>query len=117
MQTLTWDGEALGEAVVREPGFLTTSAHGGGSVVDHRRRFFLRFAEERGPLTAEDLAEFHRSREPEPGAYAVCMERPDAQTWSLSHIVVTECEVSLAYADGPPHRTPFGAPVTLRRRG
>ena len=65
---------------------------------------------------AETLADFHCSHLPDKGPLSVCMHRDDAQTVSLSRVVVTEADVHYYYAAGPPCKTDFSQPVSFRRR-
>ena len=62
------------------------------------------------------LAAFHRSHWPERGAASPCMHRQDARTVSSTHLTVTADTISMAYADGPPCTTAYGAPLVLERR-
>lgn len=67
---------------------------------------------EPGPARLHD---FHRSHRPERGPLSPCMHRPDASTVSLTWIGVSDEQVAMAYADGPPCRAVLAPSLTLRR--
>jgi transport and Golgi organization protein 2 len=103
-----WDGSG---ALVTNPSPeppITTSSFETGPVVQTRTDFYAKqFAiASRSP---DELGRYHRSHEPAPGAYSVCVHRDDAGTKSLSHISVRPGFVNFAYTDGPPCE---GGPVT-----
>jgi hypothetical protein len=52
--------------------------------------------------TLEWARELHKSHEPEPGAFSICVHRPDAATVSYSEIVVEPQQVRLSYSAGSP---------------
>lgn len=52
--------------------------------------------------TREWLRKLHRSHEPAPGPYSICMHRSDAMTVSYSQIEFTPCEISMEHIVGPP---------------
>jgi hypothetical protein len=58
-----------------------------------RRRAFARSA---------SLADFHASHDNGPSAYSTCMHRPDAETVSFSHIVVTATNIRFSYTPHAP---------------
>ncbi len=116
VRRLDWDGEALSETMVEEAGLVATSSSWQPEEVARRRAaLFRRAGRECGGFSAALLDRLHASREPEPGPWAVSMERPDAATVSLSRIKVSEAEVTFWYAGGPPHRTEAGPPRVLVR--
>ena len=55
--------------------------------------------------TREWLQELHKSHDPEPGPYSICMHRPDAATVSYTQIECTPQEISMEYVAGPPCET------------
>lgn len=59
---------------------------------------------------------FHASHANGPGPLSVCMHRSDAETRSLTHVVVRGCGVALRHAAGSPCVTPLGADLRLERR-
>ena len=65
--------------------------------------------------TPDHLFDFHRSHLPERGPLSPCMHRPDASTVSLTHVVVEDRWVTMAYAAGPPCRHALGSPISLAR--
>jgi hypothetical protein len=90
----TWDGSRLNAFAAPESHLpFTSSSFETKSVLEHRRR---RFREKR-QLEVEDLEAFHRGFDPQHGAHSVCMMRPDAQTWSISHIRVDAKRVRYDY--------------------
>lgn len=71
-----------------------------------RRELFERMAGG-GEPTLEGLEAFHRSHEPEPGPYSVCMHRPEAETVSLTRVLVDPRQVVMRYeGDAPCRRAP-----------
>ncbi len=59
---------------------------------------------------------FHCSHDPSASAYSVCMHRDDANSVSLSHIVVNKQEVTFAYADGAPCKAELSQPIGVPLR-
>jgi hypothetical protein len=55
--------------------------------------------------TREWLQKLHKSHDPEPGPYSICMHRPDATTVSYTQVECTPEEISLEYIAGPPCET------------
>jgi hypothetical protein len=69
-------------------------------------------------LELNKLAGFHRSHEPERGAYSPCMHRDDAHTVSFTQIDVDANEVRIAYApDSPCRAWPAATVGSFIRRG
>jgi hypothetical protein len=52
--------------------------------------------------SAASLLEFHASHDNGPSAYSTCMHRPDAETVSFSHIVVTANQIRFSYTPHAP---------------
>jgi len=48
------------------------------------------------------LRRLHRSHEPEPGPFSICMHRPDAATVSYTEVAVSGQSIVMRYKDGPP---------------
>jgi hypothetical protein len=90
---------------------IASSGHCPETIQGERRRLFDAMRAEGAPLL-----DIHRSHRPDQGPVSPCMHRPDARTVSLTHIVVDSERVTMAYADGPPCRSPLGEPLELRRR-
>lgn len=66
----------------------------------------------------EHLLRFHASHVPSRSQASVCMHRADAQTVSLSHIVVNAMRSTFTYYDGPPCQVgPLPTVVLPRSRG
>ena len=115
-QSSLWDGSALSVATHSAPGLVATSSSRDQEGADRiRRALFANAAEVEGGLTPRLLEELHKSREPEPGPYAISMERSDAGTLSMSRVRVSADEVSFSYTPGPPHRTEAGPPLVIHR--
>lgn len=112
---VTWNGSGPTSAVVDDPPILTTSSHEEGRVVAFRREQFHRWFTQGWTLTPEHLLAFHRSQEPEPGPFAVCMERDDAATQSLSHVEVKASSIAFIYSAGPPSIVSPNPPSHLAR--
>jgi Transport and Golgi organisation 2 len=51
------------------------------------------------------LQKLHKSHDPEPGPYSICMHRPDAATVSYTQVEFTPREISMVYVAGPPCET------------
>jgi Transport and Golgi organisation 2 len=51
--------------------------------------------------TREWLQKLHRSHDPEPGPYSICMHRPNAATVSYTQVEVTPRETLMEYVAGP----------------
>lgn len=95
-----WDGLTLHaetDAAARLP--LTSSSFATRAVVAARQ---AQFAQVGAPLSRAALAAFHRSHEPEPGAFSVCMHRDNAQTVSYSHLCVTAQSATFTYLPHAP---------------
>ena len=117
--TFTWEGARL-EAAVRDAAQmpLTTSSYDSAEVITCRRLTFERLVGARATVTADLLISFHCQRDPEAGAYSVCMERDDAHTVSFSHIRVSPDQVCFAYTPHAPCVPSYapGARLVLARR-
>lgn len=89
-----WDGEHAMP--------LVSSSFDQEGVDAHRRRLFQRWVAERGGVTADLLADFHRSHHAQPCASSVCMHRDDAATVSFSRIRVSSALIEFLYVDQAP---------------
>ena len=105
----TWDGTNL-EATASPSSHLpfTTSSHATESVLAARRE---RFREE-NPQSLGALETYHREFDPKRGAHSVCMMRPDAQTWSISHIRVDPGRIQYDYLARGLEELDFQAPLS-----
>ncbi len=96
-----WDGRDCAidrDGDARTP--LTSSSFDSGNVIEMRRQRF-------GELPCIDAAAlhgFHRSHQPTPSAYSICMHRPDAETVSFSRIKVGSDSVTFSYHPHAPCR-------------
>ena len=96
-----WNGQKLWSEMDAAALPLSSSSFLTAEVIDARRQYFQQLIGN-GTPDAATLPVFHRSHEPERGAYSVCMHRDDANTVSFSHVRVTADKVEFAYQDGPP---------------
>lgn len=114
-RTAAWDGRSLAVEDRVEPP-LVSSGHDLEAALATRRAQWraLSPAPDEAPGVDACLA-FHRSHEPTRGPISPCMHRHDARTVSLVHARVMPQRVEMRYVDGPPCRSPLGAPVVLDR--
>lgn len=97
-----WNGVELDRATLDpEAGLLCSSGLGDARVTAARTPVWNRLRD-RGALTPEALAAFHRSHEPQRSADSPCMHRDDACTVSHSAVRIGGGEVEFVYVDGPP---------------
>jgi len=80
-----------------------------------RQALLDRMVREHGGLDADLLAAFHRSHEPERGAFSPCMHREDASTVSFTWIRVGPDSIEMRYHPGPPCTEAAEASSSLRR--
>ncbi len=112
----TWDGRALSVTRCEDPGLVATSSSRDQKTAEKvRRSWFNTQARASGGLSGGLLDRLHRSRHPQPGPWAVSMERSDAATVSMSAVTVGGTRLSFVYTPGPPHRTAPSEPVVLPR--
>ncbi len=111
----TWDGRTLRTQTSVKPRFLTTSGFESAKVEAVRVSSYESWAHQHPTLDASSLQAFHASRLPEPGPYAICMQRDDAKTLSLSKVTVQVDRVRFFYASGPPNTTPLAEPMEMPR--
>jgi hypothetical protein len=63
------------------------------------------------------LRDLHRSHEPKPGAFSICVHRPDAASVSYSEIAFENGKASFRYAAGSPCQSPdFDSHLSLPAR-
>ena len=111
-----WDGQALAYHHYERPGLVATSSSRDQRMAEEvRRGWFEAQAVSHGGYTGVLLDRLHRSRHPQPGPWAVSMERSDAATVSMSTVLVEADSVSFAYTPGPPHRTSSTEAIVLNR--
>lgn len=107
-----WDARRLaGPEAATSP--LASSGYAPLTIQEERRALYRELVPE--PVTSEALLAYQTSHRPERGAFSPCMHRPDAATVSLTHVRVDAQQVAMAYAPGPPCRTPLGEPLILPR--
>jgi hypothetical protein len=80
-------------------------------VAKHRQTLFHRWDVQK----TKALEDFHRSHRPEAGPFSVCMHRDEAQTVSLSQVVVTKERVAFYYSSGHPCKTDLDTPIAIPR--
>jgi hypothetical protein len=97
-----WDGETLSAAPLPGPvGLLCSSGLGDEQARVAREATWRRMrAAAPAGWSAERHREFHRSHDPEPHAFSVCMHREDAATVSTAEVVATAESVELVYRPG-----------------
>ncbi len=102
-----WDTHTLREETELEPlPFLTSSSYHGAEIVAYRRNLFAQLWNAKNGVTPQELDQFHRQADPEQPARGVLMDRPDARTVSVSHLVV-----------GPNNTAVFAYGVRSRKEG
>ncbi len=97
-QVVRWNGERLASLTPEMP--LCSSSFLPDTVIESRRRYFQTLPDQ----NPETLWDWHR-REDSPTAYTVRMNRPDAQTWSISRVTVNRDTVSWRYIEEMPGLT------------
>ena len=94
---------------------LISSSYDRTNVMATRRKLLQQRAAQSTGVTSSLLYDFHRSHDPAPGAYSVCMHREDAATVSFSHIKVTEQMIEFSYQPGSPCAGVLPEQVVLQR--
>lgn len=107
---IEWDGEARTRTAAVAAPLVSSSV----DPLDARAARLAAF-EGVAPNTDAHLA-YHASHANGPGPLSVCMHRSDAETRSLTHVVVSGGDVALRHAPGSPCVTPLGADLRLVRR-
>jgi hypothetical protein len=93
-----WNGESLALLPGEMP--LCSSSFLPDVVIESRQRSFRSLPDQE----PETLWDWHR-KEQAPTAYTVRMNRPDAQTWSLSRVAVSRAAVRWHYVEEMPGLT------------
>jgi hypothetical protein len=99
----SWDGDHLASAPLPgEVGLLCSSGLGDEAARRGREATWLRMraAVPEPSWSAESHRAFHRSHDPEPHAFSVCMHRDDAATVSTAEVTATRAFVELTYRPG-----------------
>lgn len=110
---IDWDGTQRRELEAPSAPLVSSS-------VDHvaaeaaRTELYRQLSFDSDPSAA--LLDYQRSHASGPGPLSVCMHRPDAETRSLTHVVVGAVDVAMSHAAGSPCRTPLGDALRLARR-
>ncbi len=107
-----WNGRQLSDPCPATAP-LASSGHDPIGVPARRRKLWAELPE----IHRDACLSFHRSHAPRQGATSPCMHRPEARSVSLTHVVVDDRRISMAYADGPPCRAELSldAESVLRR--
>ncbi len=108
-----WDGQQLTVAAKRAPGLLLTSSSVTEPEVAANRRALFTALDH---VTPETLLALHRSHLPERGRLSICMHREDAETQSLSQVVVTGAAIRLTHVPDAPCRGAALPTLSLARR-
>mgnify|MGYP001627922162 CR=1 FL=1 len=105
---LAWEWCATGRLKAIEPIMpLCSSSFRTRAVIEGRERMLRDWASEGNGITPEKLWRFHHG-EPvsgpatAPSSWSVRMNRPDAQTWSISRVSVGREEIRFLYEAEPP---------------
>ena len=94
-----WDGKSLVSYDVPDDQVpITTSSFDTDNVVAQRRERFAAMLKQYGRIDADLLGAYHASREARGDAYSVFMRRDDAETVSVSHVMVSPEAVAFDYA-------------------
>jgi hypothetical protein len=98
-----WDGERLAWSELDpETGLLCSSALGDERATRERGALWGRSHANEPAWDLERLRAFHRSHDPAPSAWSVCMHRDDAGTVSYVEIEIGAGQAVLRYAAGAP---------------
>ncbi len=102
-RALRWDGASI-EAFPLDAAALplTSSGRDADGVARSRRGTLARLASQHGGITRQALDAFHRSHHPDRGPYSPCMHRDEAETVSLTTILVEGTAIQLSYQPGAP---------------
>jgi hypothetical protein len=112
-----WDGRHLTvEPNVERRLPIVSSSFDETDVGRARRAAFERIVGDPAAADSAALDTYHKSHDPEPSAYSVCMHRPEACTRSLTLVRVTVNEVAIVYTPGPPGETDRTLELRLPRR-
>jgi hypothetical protein len=107
-----WDGRHLAvDRLEAEGGMICSSGLGDERALRERSARLAAARARAGRWEFDEVRAFHRSHEPEPSAWSICMHRPEAETVSYAEVALSATAVRLAYLGAPPCRG--GAPVEL----
>lgn len=102
VQLLRWSGKELLTLEQESP--LLSSAVKFEEVSKERLSCYKKHFSTEG-AGEKGLLDFHRSHEPSASPFSVCMHRDEAETLSLSRVVVCKDKVNYDYYDGAPCKT------------
>lgn len=91
-----WDGYEFSRETAEQP-FISSSVHI-VEVTKSRKTVFHNIM--LSGDNRQNHLDYHQSHLPEKGYLSVCMHRDDAQTQSLSHIIIND-QIHFRYLDGP----------------
>jgi len=98
-----WTGAELRAGSTDRPGMVRTSSGHDQAAAERLRAITLAgLAADPAAITPGLLGRFHRSHLPERGPFSVCMHRPEAETRSLTTILVAGGVAGLEYLPGAP---------------
>jgi uncharacterized protein with NRDE domain len=93
-----WDGHRLGTRCVPDSDVpVSTSSFESAAVVARRRERFAAMREQGARVDVELLMRYHTSRDEKGDAFSVFMQRPDAQTVSISRVEVRPGRAAFTY--------------------
>lgn len=108
-----WDGNSLIDWTYGSTGMVITSSSVAQQAAEDSRRRLFEESMAVGATDEEVLEGLHRSHLPEQGALSVCMHRSDAETVSLTKVVVAPSDVTMSYFAGSPCRPRSSISVRL----
>lgn len=95
---------------------LTSSSFDSARVIESRKQCFENRAIAKASVSSDQLFDFHRSHDPESGAYSACMHRSDAATVSFSQIKVDSNSIQFRYYPHSPCLSGRAEIKTLQRK-
>lgn len=106
-----WDGHA--PRIERDVSSPKSSSSVDALHVKGMRRTLFRNLDLVNSECTQAYLDYHASHLPTRSRESVCMHREDANTVSLTHVAVTEAQVLMRYADGPPCEARLGDAVRI----
>lgn len=104
-ELVSWDGRHLAVERLDADGGMLCSSGLGDERAAGERAARLEEARTRARFWGfDEVRAFHRSHEPAPSAWSVCMHRSDAETVSYTELSLSPAGVRIAYLDGSPCR-------------
>lgn len=111
-----WDGvELAARSAAAVPMPLYSSVPDPEGVARRRGAILERLAARHGAGTRACLEAFHASHGDAPGPHSPCMHGTEGATQSHTRLEVTQRDVAVRYAPGPPCTTPLGPALRLPR--